>query len=86
MAHNIRRFRKARRLTQAELAEMLGHSSHRKLQHWEDSTVTMIDINDLKRLADIFRVSIDSLLAYEPSYPRSGRRKKPQGENGDGSS
>ena len=56
--------RKARHITQGELAEKIG-ASFQTISKWENG-VTMPDISVLPVLADIFDVSVDELLGLKP--------------------
>lgn len=64
IARNIVKFRKHANLTQIELAEKLNYSD-KAVSKWERAE-SMPDIVVLKRIADIFEVSVDSLLSEVP--------------------
>ena len=61
LSENIRRYRKAQGLTQAELAERL-HVSFQAVSGWETGT-TVPDILNLMHLTEVLNVSADALLA-----------------------
>lgn len=63
---NIMRYRKERGLTQEQLAALLNVSVS-AVSKWEMGN-NRPDLELLPELADIFQVSIDSLLGYEKSY------------------
>ena len=63
LSDNIRVFRKARSLTQQQLAEALGVTAG-AVYKWEAKLSTP-DINILIELADLFDTSVDVLLGYE---------------------
>lgn len=56
--------RKAKRITQGELAEFVG-TSFQTISKWENG-ITMPDITVLPVLAAFFEVSIDELLGIKP--------------------
>lgn len=66
---NIRRFRKARRLTQVQLAQVLGYN-YTAIANYESGRNTP-SINNLIKLADFFRVSIDELVGHEVNTSNS---------------
>lgn len=61
LASNIAFFRKKMNLSQTELADLLQYSN-KNISKWEQAETTP-DIFTLKKLADIFGVSIDTLLS-----------------------
>lgn len=63
LADNIRAFRKARSLTQEQLAEALGVTVG-AVYKWE-ARLSTPDINLIIELADLFDTSVDVLLGYE---------------------
>lgn len=63
---NISRLRKSRGLTQEQLAKILNVSVT-AVSKWENGN-NRPDLEILPDLADVFQVSIDSLLGYEKSY------------------
>lgn len=65
----IREFRKARNITQAQLAERLGVSQS-TVCGWENETVK-IPIDKLIALADLFDCALDALLGRESRYTAS---------------
>ena len=62
LADNIRTFRKQRRLTQEQLAEVLGVTTG-AVYKWE-SGISFPELTLIVELADFFDVSIDALLGY----------------------
>lgn len=67
----IARFRKARDLTQQELAERL-HVTHQAVSQWEKGA-SMPDISLLQPLARLFGVTVDDLLNGEPVRSTASR-------------
>ena len=63
LAENIRLFRKHRRMTQEQLAEVLGVTVG-AVHKWETSLSTP-ELNLIAEMADFFDVSVDVLLGYE---------------------
>lgn len=63
---NIARLRKERGLTQEQLANLLNVSVT-AVSKWENGN-NMPDIELLPDMADVFQVSVDSLLGYEKAY------------------
>lgn len=66
LSYNIIRFRKERGLTQEQLANLLNVSVS-AVSKWELGN-NRPDLELLPGLAEIFQISIDSLLGYEKSY------------------
>jgi len=66
LSRNIIRFRKERGLTQEQLANLLNVSVS-AVSKWELGN-NRPDLELLPNLAEIFQISIDSLLGYEKSY------------------
>lgn len=64
--HNIMRFRKERGLTQEQLAALLNVSVS-AVSKWEMGN-NRPDLELLPALAEVFQISIDSLLGYEKPY------------------
>ena len=62
LAENIRSFRKERKLTQEQLAEVLGVTTG-AVYKWE-SGLSIPEINLLVDMADFFDTSVDVLLGY----------------------
>ena len=62
LAENIRAYRKQRRLTQEQLAEVLGVSAG-AVYKWE-SGLSLPELPLIVELADLFDVSVDALLGY----------------------
>ena len=63
LAENIRTFRKARSLTQEQLAEVLGVTTG-AVYKWE-ARLSQPELGMLMELADFFDTSVDVLLGYE---------------------
>jgi transcriptional regulator with XRE-family HTH domain len=63
LAENIRKFRKERRLTQEQLAEVLGVTTG-AVHKWE-SGMSIPDIGLIVEMADFFNTSVDVLLGYK---------------------
>ena len=63
LSDNIRKFRKERRLTQEQLAEVLGVTTG-AVHKWE-SGMSIPDISLIVEMADFFDTSVDVLLGYK---------------------
>lgn len=63
VAHNLAELRKARGLTQSELAEQFNYSD-KSVSKWEHGD-TMPDIEVLKQLCDFYGVTLDYLVTEE---------------------
>lgn len=63
LAQNIRTFRKQRRLTQEQLAEVLGVTTG-AVYKWE-SGLSVPELNLIVEMADFFDTSVDVLLGYQ---------------------
>lgn len=63
LAENIKKFRKERKLTQEQLAEVMGVSVS-AVYKWESNQSTP-EINLILEMADLFHTSTDVLLGYE---------------------
>lgn len=63
LAENIRAFRRERKLTQEQLAEVLGVTTG-AVHKWE-AKLSVPDIELIVRMADLFDTSVDVLLGYE---------------------
>lgn len=63
LAENIRRFRKARGLTQEQFSEVLGVTAG-AVYKWE-AKLSVPDLNLIVEMADFFDTSVDVLLGYE---------------------
>lgn len=63
LGQTIKYFRKKTGLTQEEFADKYGFS-HGQIKHWETDR-HQPDIESVKTLASIFRISTDTLLNYE---------------------
>lgn len=64
IAENLTKLRKASNLTQLELAEKLNYSD-KAVSKWEHGD-TMPDIETLKTIADLYGVTVDSILEEGP--------------------
>ena len=67
IAHSIASLRQQAGMTQLELAEKL-HYSDKAVSKWERGE-SMPDVGVLKQIADMFHVTVDSLLTGEESKP-----------------
>lgn len=65
LSKNIIKLRKEKKLTQLELANALNYSD-KSVSKWENGD-TIPDIEVIKRLADFFNVSVDSLIGSPES-------------------
>ena len=63
LAENIKKFRKERRLTQEQLAEVLGVTTG-AVHKWE-SGLSVPDLSLIVEMADFFGISVDVLLGYK---------------------
>ncbi|MGE6548095.1 helix-turn-helix domain-containing protein [Bacillus mycoides] len=63
LGQTIKYFRKKLGLTQEEFAEKYGFS-HGQMKHWETDR-HQPDVESIKTLASIFRISTDTLLGFE---------------------
>ncbi|MCR5204733.1 MAG: helix-turn-helix domain-containing protein [Lachnospiraceae bacterium] len=63
LSENIRKFRKERRFTQEQLAEVLGVTTG-AVHKWE-SGISIPDISLIVEMADFFNTSVDVLLGYK---------------------
>ena len=72
IAHNIAQNRKARKLTQEDLAGFLGVTKA-SVSKWETGQ-SYPDLELLPRIATYFGVSIDELVGYEPQMSRADIR------------
>lgn len=68
LADNIRSYRKARRLTQEQFAEMLGVSTG-AVHKWE-AGLSIPELELIMKMADFFDVSVDALLGYRVNDDR----------------
>lgn len=64
LADNLTKLRKKHMLTQVELAHQLGFSD-KSISKWEQGD-TIPDIETIKKIADLYGVSVDSLLEDKP--------------------
>ena len=58
---NLRYLRRSNKMSQDELAELLGYKSFTTVQKWEDGTA-FPRVKTLNKIADIFNVDVDHLL------------------------
>ena len=63
LGNNIKFYRTQKKMTQEELAELLGTTS-KSISRWEQS-LTYPDITLLPFIANIFEVTVDELLGVE---------------------
>ena len=75
---NLVQLRKYRRMTQEELAEMVG-VTRQAIAKWE-SGESIPDLERCKILADVFEVSLDDLANFEPK-DNMGLRVPPKGKH-----
>lgn len=66
----LKEARKAKNMTQKEVASLIGVNQN-TYSYWENGK-TKIDDKTLKKLSNIFDVSIDYLLSNSPSKPKKG--------------
>ncbi|MBR0418831.1 MAG: helix-turn-helix domain-containing protein [Erysipelotrichaceae bacterium] len=76
---NLRYLRRSNKMSQDELAELLGYKSFTTVQKWEDGTA-FPRVKTLNKIADIFNVDVDHLLnlnirAYKIAVPVIGEVK-----------
>jgi len=64
--NNIAKLRKAKKLSQQQLADLLGFS-HQTISNYEQEK-TELDYQTIKKLAAFFNTSIDYLLGNESEY------------------
>lgn len=64
LADNLTKLRKKNKLTQVELAHQLGFSD-KAISKWEQGD-TIPDIETIKKIADLYGVTVDSLLEQAP--------------------
>ena len=65
MKNRLVELRKEKKLTQQDIATMLGERRS-TVGHWETGHVN-IDLENLKKLAEFYNVTIDYILGYEPT-------------------
>ena len=68
----LKEARKAKNMTQKEVASLIGVNQN-TYSYWENGK-TKIDDKTLKKLSNIFDVSIDYLLSNAPAKPKKGVR------------
>ena len=68
VSDNLVAFRKARKLTQLELADMIGYSD-KAVSRWEHGEVTP-DIETLDRLAKIYGINISAFFEERPNLEK----------------
>ena len=71
IANNLIKFRKSAGLTQGELAEKLCYSD-KSVSKWERGD-SVPDIVVLKKLADLYNVTVDTLISPNAKKPKSTR-------------
>lgn len=64
LADNLTKLRKKHKLTQVELANQLGFSD-KAISKWEQGD-TIPDIGTIKKIADLYGITVDSLLEESP--------------------
>ena len=74
IAHNLAELRKARGLTQGELAERFNYSD-KSISKWEHGD-TMPDVEVLKQLCDFYGVSLDYLVTEHESVMLPSQQPK----------
>lgn len=67
VGNNIQKFRKAKNMTQDQLAEELN-VTRQAVSNWETNK-TQPDIETLEKLAEVLEVSIEELIYGEPKKP-----------------
>ena len=72
LAENLRKYRKAANLTQAELAEKINYSD-KAVSKWERAA-GMPDVDVLKQIADLFGVTVDDMLTKSDKPARVKRK------------
>ena len=71
MVPNLRELRLARKMSQRELAELIGVTQQAVQQYEKDKIEP--DIEGLKRLADVFEVTVDYLIDHDSAASEQGR-------------
>lgn len=61
ISENLKRLRTAKKLSQVEMAKLLGFKSHNAYSHWEVGK-TSPNVRDLDRLAEILGASVQNIL------------------------
>ena len=74
LADNLTKLRKANNYTQIELGKKLGFTD-KAVSKWEQGD-TVPDIETLKKLSDLYHVSIDSLLDESPIETKVNTKEK----------
>lgn len=74
LADNLTKLRKKHKLTQVELAHKLGFSD-KSVSKWEQGD-TIPDIETIKKIADLYGVSVDSLLEDKPQEDEIDTRER----------
>ena len=74
LADNLTKLRKKHKLTQVELAHQLGFSD-KAISKWEQGD-TIPDIETIKKIADLYGVTIDSLLEEVPIETESETKER----------
>ena len=70
LGKNIRYLRKQKDMSQDKLAELLGYKSFTTIQKWE-SGVAEPPFKTLVKIADLFRVDVDTLVSDDLSIDHS---------------
>ena len=78
--HTLRDLRREYRLTQSDLAKILGTSTS-TVGNWETG-LREPDFGTLQRLADYFHVTTDYLLGRDEAAAESGQKEKPVADDG----
>lgn len=63
----LKQKRKAKNLTQGQLAELLGMEKHNAISNWENG-LSKPSADDLKKVSEILETSIDWLLKGDEKY------------------
>ncbi|CDE27160.1 helix-turn-helix domain protein [Clostridium sp. CAG:307] len=74
LADNLTKLRKKHKLTQVEVAHQLGFSD-KAISKWEQGD-TIPDIETIKKIADLYGVTIDSLLEEVPIETESETKER----------
>ena len=69
ISHNLKRLRKSKGFSQAEVSAMMGFKSHNAYSHWECGK-TSPSLRDLDRLAELFGVSVQKMLFSNDSMSK----------------
>lgn len=69
ISENLKRLRVARKLSQAEMAKLLGFKSHNAYSHWEIGK-TSPNVRDLDKIAEVLGVTVYQLLFLGAEMPQ----------------